>query len=93
MPIYVPATIEDGVEPREEPLELLDGKRARLVAEVGAGQGQRAARAEAAHLADERMVGDPGQREGREVSSLSNQIIILESSCNHSIPCRQCSLI
>ena len=62
MPNYVPATIEDGVEPREEPLELLDGKRARLVAEVGAGQGERAARAEAAHLADEGVVGDPGRR-------------------------------
>ena len=30
MPNYVPAAVEDGVEPREEPLELLDGERARL---------------------------------------------------------------
>ena len=79
MPNYVPATIEDGVEPREEPLELLDGKRARLVAEVGAGQGERAARAEAAHLADEGVVGDPGRRVVRFH-------LILETSCNHSNP-------
>ena len=84
MPNYVPATIEDGVEPREEPLELLDGKRARLVAEVGAGQGERAARAEAAHLADEGVVGDPGMvvviRLPREFS--------YSHFFNHSIPFR-----
>ena len=55
-----PAAVEHRVQPREEARELLDGERARLAAQVGAGQGQRAPGAEAANLADEGVVRDPG---------------------------------
>ena len=55
-----PAAVKHCVEPREQPRELLDGERARLAAQVRARQGQRAPGAEAAHLADEGVVRDPG---------------------------------